>query len=86
MPLYYSSHTTACLTKQALRGLMEELLASRPVSVRRAVASQLAGRMILECEAQDQRTLEQFLAARNITSEWVMRIDLDAHDGIVMEP
>lgn len=85
MPLYYSSHTTACLTKQALRTLMEELLAARPVMVRRAVASQLAGRMILESEAQDQKALEQFLEARNITSEWVMRIDLDASDGNVFE-
>ncbi len=85
MPLYYSSHTTACLTKQALRALMLELLEAHPVTVRRAVASQLAGRMILECEAEDQKTLEQFLAARNVTSEWVMRIDLDAHDGNVVD-
>ncbi len=85
MPLYYSSHTTACLTKQALRSLMQELLEARPLIVRRAVASQLAGRMILECEAEDQKVLEQFLTARNITSEWVMRIDLDASDGHVRE-
>jgi hypothetical protein len=85
MPLYYSSHTTACLTKQALRSLMQELLEARPVTVRRAVSSQLAGRMILECEAEDQKVLEQFLTARNITSEWVMRIDLDASDGHVLE-
>ncbi len=85
MPLYYSSHTTACLTKQALCGLMKELLEAQPVTVRRAVASQLAGRMILESEARDQKSLEQFLATRNITSEWVMRIDLDAHDNHVTE-
>jgi len=72
-------------TKQALRGLMKELLVVHPVTVRRTVAIKLAGRMILECEAQDRKALEQFLEAWNITSEWVMRIDLDAYDGNVTE-
>ena len=85
MPLYYSSHTTACLTKQALRALMTELLEARGVKVRRAAASQLAGRMNLECEAPDQKVLEEFLEARHISSEWVMRIDLEAYDGNILE-
>ena len=85
MPLYYSSHTTACLTKQALRALMSELLEAHEVKVRRVAASQLAGRMILKCEAPDQKALERFLEARRITSEWVMRIDLEAYDGNILE-
>ncbi len=85
MPLYYSSHTTACLTKQALRTLMTELLEARELKVRRAAASQLAGRMILECEASDRKALEQFLEDRRLPSEWVMRIDLEAEAGAVTE-
>ena len=59
MAIYFSAHTTACLTKQALRELMEGLLAAREVKVRRAVVSQIGGRMLVEAEALDQQTLEK---------------------------
>jgi len=91
MPLYFSAHTTACLTKQAIRKLMQDLLGAPEVpkvpevKVRRCVASQLAGRMITEVEAPDQATLEKFFEARFVNCQWVMRIDLDAHDGGVTE-
>jgi len=85
MPLYFSSHTTACLTKQAIRQLMQQLLSAPEVKVRRCVASQLAGRMILEAEAPDQATLERFFEARFLNCQWLMRIDLDAHDDTVTE-
>ena len=85
MPLYFSAHTTACLTKQALRQLMQELLTSTDIKVRRCVASQIGGRMLTEAEAPDQPTLEKWFQARWINCEWIMRIDLDAHDGTVTE-
>lgn len=85
MPLYFSAHTTACLTKQALRVLMKNLLEAQGVTVRRSVCSQIGGRMLMEAEAPDQKTLEVFFAERNINCEWVMRIDLDAKDGEVIE-
>ena len=85
MPLYFSAHTTACLTKQALKRLMIGLLNSTEVKVRRCVSSQIGGRMLIESEAPAQAELESFLSSRHITSEWIMRIDLDAHDGKVLE-
>lgn len=85
MPLYFAAHTTACLTKQALRELMRELLAASGVKVRRAVASQHGGRMLTEAEAPDHATLEKFYEAHRVNCEWVMRIDLDAQDGTVAE-
>lgn len=85
MALYFSAHTTACLTKQALRDLMKELMMAPEVSIRRCVSSQLGGRMLIEVEAADRESLEKFFAARHINSEWMMRIDLDAHDGAVKE-
>lgn len=85
MPLYFSAHTTACLTKQALRQLMQELLASTDVKVRRAVASQTGGRMLLESEVADLASLEKWFTSRWINVEWIMRIDLDAHNGSVTE-
>ena len=86
MPVYFSAHTTACLTKQALRELMMGLLSAHDVKVRRCVASQLAGRMITEVEAPDQASLEKFFEARFVNCQWVMRVDLDAHDDSVIEP
>ena len=85
MPLYFSAHTTACLTKQALRELIQEIMAATEVKVRRAVASQIGGRMLVEAEASDQEKLEHFYAARRIVAEWIMRIDIDAHEGHVVE-
>ncbi len=85
MPLYFSAHTTACLTKQALRKLMSEAMAAREVNVRRAVAGQLGGRMLLEVEAPDQETLEKWIGANRLNAEWVMRIDLDGEGGNVQE-
>jgi hypothetical protein len=85
MPLYFSSHLTACLTKQALRQLMSQAFAAREVRVRRAVAGQLGGRMLLEIEAPDQGTIERWIEANRLNAEWVMRIDLDAEPGNVRE-
>lgn len=85
MPLYCSAHTTACLTKQALRALMNALLAATEVKVYRCLASQLGGRMLTEVEASDQRTLERWFEAHRINCEWIMRIDLDGKEGTVTE-
>ena len=85
MPLYFSSHTTACLTKQALKQLMLEMMGDSEVKLRRTVSGQIAGRMLTEVECPDQPTLEKWFARRNINIEWMMRVDLDASDGEVKE-
>lgn len=85
MALYYSAHTVACLTKQALRELMKDLMAAPDVQVRRCVASQLAGRMITEIEAPDQATLERWFDKHRMNVEWLMRIDLEGTSGAVQE-
>lgn len=77
MPLYFSSHVTACLTKQALAELMRRAFQAQEVKVRRAVSSQHGGRMLLEIEAADQRAIEKWIDANRLNAEWVMRIDLD---------
>jgi len=78
MARYFSAHTTACLTKQALKDLMLRLLAATSVKVLRIVSSQVGGRMLTEAEAPDQQTLEKFFEAHYVNCEWIMRIDLDA--------
>ena len=85
MSLYFSSHNIACLTKQDLRALMTELAAATEVKIRRSVASQLGGRMLVEAEAPDQKSLEAFFEKRRYNCEWVMPIDLDAQGGEISE-
>ena len=85
MPLYVAAHTTACLTKQAIRALMQTLMNSQEVKVRRCLSSQIGGRMLTEVEAPDLPALEKFYQSRHVNCEWVMRIDLDAKDGMVTE-
>lgn len=85
MPLYFSSHVTACLTKQALRDLMSQAFAAREVTVRRAVAGQLGGRMLLEIDAPDLATIERWIEANRLNADWVMRIDLDGEPGNIQE-
>lgn len=85
MALYFSAHATACLTKQALRELMLDLLKPGEVKIRRTVASQIGGRMIVEAEAPDQKSLERFFESRHIVCEWMMRIDLDAQGEKVVD-
>ena len=85
MPLYFSSHTTACLTKQALKTLMLDLMNRKEVKVRRCLSSQIGGRMLIEVEAPDQPALEKFFQAHHMNCEWINRIDLDAKEGAVTE-
>lgn len=85
MPLYFSAHTTACLTKQALKKLMEVLLTAKEVKVHHCVASQIGGRLLVEAEATDQPALERFFQGHFINCEWIMRIDLDVREGSVVE-
>lgn len=85
MALYFSAHTTACLTKQALRDLMRRLLAATEVKVLRIVSSQVGGRMLTETEAPDRQILEKFFEAHYVNCEWIMRIDLDAQPQGITE-
>jgi hypothetical protein len=85
MALYFSAHTTACLTKQALKQLMQQLLEARDIKVQRIVSSQIGGRMLIETEAPNQPALEKFFAAHLLNCEWVMRIDLDAREEGIRE-
>ena len=85
MPLYFAAHTTACLTKQALRELMRTLMKGQEVKVLRCLCSQIHGRMLTEVEAPDQPTVEKFFQSHYVNCEWVMRIDLDAKAGAVTE-
>jgi hypothetical protein len=85
MPLYVSAHTTACLTKQSAKELMLRMMNSKEVNVTRCLCSQIGGRMLTEVESPDQPTLEKFFRSQHMNCEWIMRIDLEAKDGAMVE-
>jgi hypothetical protein len=64
---------------------MNEVFLAREVTVKRAVASQLGGRMLLEVEATDLAALERWITVNRLNAEWVMRIDLEGDANFVRE-
>jgi hypothetical protein len=76
VPTYLSTHIIACLTRQALTRLIETLQEAQEVTLVRASASQLEGRLVCEFEAPDQETLVQFLAVQGVEYEWIFRVEL----------
>ncbi|MGH8058017.1 MAG: hypothetical protein ACREOH_12405 [Candidatus Entotheonellia bacterium] len=76
MPTYFSMHIIACLTRQALTQLISTLQATQEVTLVRASASQMGGRLLCEYEAPDQETLLEFLAAQRMEYEWIIREEM----------
>jgi sulfur transfer complex TusBCD TusB component (DsrH family) len=73
---YFSMHIIACMTRQALRQLIDTLRAAQGLRFVRANASQMAGRLLCEFDAPDQDTLLRFLEEHHITHEWIIRAEL----------
>ena len=61
MARYFSMHIIACMTRQALKQLIDTLQAAQEFRFIRASASQMAGRLLCEFDAPDQDTLLRFL-------------------------
>jgi sulfur transfer complex TusBCD TusB component (DsrH family) len=76
MARYFSMHIIACMTRQALKQLIDTLQAAQEFRFIRANASQMAGRLLCEFEAPDQDTLLRFLEEHHITHEWIIRVEL----------
>jgi sulfur transfer complex TusBCD TusB component (DsrH family) len=73
---YFSMHIIACMTRQALKQLIDTLQAAQGFRFIRASASQMAGRLLCEFDAPDQDTLLRFLEEHHITHEWIIRVEL----------
>lgn len=76
VPTYLSMYIIARMTRQALTRLIATLQVAQGVTLVRASASQMAGRLVCEFEAPDQETLLQFFAAHRLTYEWIIRVEL----------
>jgi hypothetical protein len=75
MPRYISQHTIACLTRQALQALIEELKRNGSVKCVRFVSDSLEGKLLCEVEAPNRESLEAFLLAHNMRPQWIMRVE-----------
>ncbi len=81
MARYILFHTVACLTRQQLQRLAENLAGDPEVQLLRMCASTLAGRLMAEFEAPDRETLNAWLFDRNVQAGEVFRVELEWQDG-----
>ena len=75
MPRYFSQHTIACMTRQALEALIAELKRDPTVKCVRFVADSLEGKLLCEFEAIDKQSALAFLDAHHMHPQWVMRVE-----------
>jgi hypothetical protein len=77
MPRYISQPTIACMARQALQALIEQLRRYETVNCIRFVADSLEGKLLCESEAPDKETVEAFLTAQNMHPHWIMRVETE---------
>ena len=75
MPRYISQHTVACLTRQALEGLIAGLKRDPQVQCVRFIFDSLEGKLLCEFEAPDKEAALAFLNAHNMHPQWVMSVE-----------
>ena len=75
MPRYISQHTIACLTRQALEKLIEELRGDETIKCVRFVSDSLEGKLVCEFEASDKEAVLAYLNTHNMRPQWVMRVE-----------
>ncbi len=81
MPRYLSLHTLACLTRQGAEELAARLARASGVTVARVLVNMIEGKMLVEFEAADCKTLEQWLKSQGFHYDWVMRMELESQGG-----
>ncbi len=77
MARYLSLHTVACLTRQQLFSLADDLRRDTTVSLVRFVADTVEGKLLCEFEAPNREMVEAFLVVHNMRPQWVMRAEHD---------
>jgi hypothetical protein len=75
MARYWSMHAVACLTRQQLQSLVEELKRDQTVTAIRFVADSVEGKMLCEFDSPNREILEAFLVIHNMHPQWVMRAE-----------
>lgn len=81
MARYILFHTIACLTRQQLKRLAENLESHPEVRLLRLSASTLAGRLTAEFEAPDKEALVAWLDGQNLKADEMFRVEYDWAEG-----
>jgi hypothetical protein len=75
MPRYFSLHTIACLTRQQLNQLVEDLRRDETVTCVRFVADTVEGRLLCEFDAPNRELVEAFLTIHSMHPHWILRAE-----------
>ena len=78
MPRYLTSHTMACMTRQAAQQLAASFSGDSEVRFLRLLADITGGRLFGEFEAPSREQLLAWFQTRKVHSDWVSRVDLEA--------
>jgi hypothetical protein len=81
MPRYVTLHTLACLTRQGADHLAARLTSADRVTARRIQVNMLEGKMLVEFESPDRKTLESWLQEETFHYDWILRVEFEAHGG-----
>ncbi len=79
MARYISQHTLACLTRQGAEQLSQKLHRGASVAARRVLINMQEGKMLVEFDAPDRETLEQWLARERFHFDWLLRVELESN-------
>ncbi len=83
MARYILFHTVACLTRQQLQRLAENLREGPEIRLLRLCASPLGGRLMAEFEAPDKEALSAWLVDQNVQAGEIFRVELEWEDGVL---
>jgi hypothetical protein len=68
----------ACLTREDLEALIQDLRSSPPaVKLERSWGSMTEGKLICLFSAADRPTLEQFLKLKHVHTEWIIAVETE---------
>jgi len=85
MPRYISLHALGCLPKPAFAALCKTLFASTGARVVRICAGQIAEKMLVEFDADNEAAAQVWLRSAKLTAVWLMRVDFESSDGVLRE-
>jgi hypothetical protein len=74
-------HTLACLTRQGAEALHEKLHTAATVKTQRVLVNMQEGKMVVEFDAASRDTLETWLRTEGFHYDWLLRLELESHDG-----
>ena len=75
MPRYFSVHTVACMPRQHLEQLINQLKEGDSVRGIRFVCDSFEGKLLCEFEADTRELIESFLANHKMRPELILRVE-----------